>query len=607
MARAAADPGALAVAAGDGLLTYGELAEKAGRLAGLLRGMGVSPDVPVALCLERSAALVVAALAVLAAGGAYLPLDPGSPAGRLAAILAEAAVPVVLTREGLRRTLPDPAVSGARVLALDVLETLDLSSLPRAEMPPLATDNQPGNLAYLIYTSGSTGVPKGIELTHGALLNLLAWHWSTFGTRSGDRGTLVASPAFDVSVMEIWPLLAAGASVHAPREETRLSPPALLAWLARERISVGFLPTPLAEAVLREPLPAGLSLRGLLTAGDKLQQPPRQRLPFRLYNLYGPAECTVISTGIAVASDPAGGAPPPIGRPIDNTAVHLLDPSLAAVPIGVAGELWIAGAGLARGYRRRPELTADRFVPSPFAPGERIYRSGDLARLRTDGVLEFLGRLDHQVKVRGFRIELGEVEAAIARKPGVAACAVTARRQPPGDLRLIAYVVAAAGGATVVELRRGLRARLPEHMVPAAFVMLDALPVTANGKIDRGALPEPSMEAGGERIAPRTPVEEELARIWAAVLDVPFERVGVDDNFFDLGGHSLLATQCIARVRESLGVELPLQALFAAPKLGDMADVIVETELAQADAEALQQMLSELEGSGGASLVELER
>ena len=599
LARAAEDPGALAVAVGDGSLTYGELADKAGRLAGLLRGLGVGPDVPVALCLERSTALVVAALAVLAAGGAYLPLDPGSPAERLGVILAEAAVPVVLTCEALRRTLPDPAVSGAQVLTLDAL---DLASLPRAEMPLLSPDN----LAYLVYTSGSTGVPKGVELTHGALLNLLAWHWSTFGTRNGDRGTLVASPAFDVSVMEIWPLLAAGGSVHAPREETRLSPPALVDWLARERITVGFLPTPLAEAVLREPLPAGLSLRELLTAGDKLQQPPRQRLPFRLHNLYGPAECTVISTGITVAPDPAGGAAPPIGRPIDNTAVHLLDPALAAVPIGVAGELWIGGAGLARGYRRRPEQTAERFVPSPFAPGERIYRTGDLARLRTDGVLEFLGRLDHQVKVRGFRIELGEVEAAIARLPGVAACAVAARRQPPGDLRLIAYVVAAAGGATVVELRRGLRARLPEHMVPAAFVMLDALPVTANGKIDRAALPEPSAEAGGgERVAPRTPVEEELARIWAVVLSVPFERVGVNDNFFDLGGHSLLATQCIARVRESLGVELPLQTLFASPTLGDLADAIVESELAQADAGALQEMLSELEESGGADLEEL--
>jgi amino acid adenylation domain-containing protein len=600
-ARAAADPGALAVAAGAVRLTYGELAERAGRLAGLLRGLGVGPGVPVALCLERSPALVVAALAVLEAGGGYLPLDPSSPAERLATILAEAATPVVLTREALRGRLPDPAATGIRVLALDALDTSDTDdAIDFAAPPPGAQDP-----AYLIYTSGSTGVPKGVELTHGALLNMLARHQETFGTGPGDRGTMVAAPGFDVSVLEIWPLLTAGGSLHVPDEETRLSPRAILDWLARERITAGFLPTPLAEAALQERLPASLALRCLITGGDKLQQAPRQPLPFALYNLYGPAECTVISTGIMVEPD-AAGAVPPIGRPIGNYTVHLLDPALALVPIGVPGELFIGGAGLARGYRRRPGLTAESFIPSPFAPGERIYRTGDLARLRPDGVLEFLGRLDHQVKVRGFRIELGEVETAILSQPGITGCAVVARRQPSGDMRLIAYVVAAgASGAGAVELRRALRARLPEYMVPAAFVPLDALPLTANGKVDRQALPEPSAKDGGEHVPPRTPVEEELARIWSDLLGVPLESVGVNDNFFDLGGHSLLATQCIARVRDSLGAELPLQTLFGVATLGDLADAIVETELAQADNEDLQQMLNELDGGEGMDLEDL--
>ncbi len=596
-AQAALRPEALAVAGGESLnqLTYGDLETRAGRLAGHLRGLGVGPEVPVALLLDRSAALVVAAYAVLKAGGAYLPLDPASPPERLAAILAESGAPLVLTRESLRVKLPE----SAQALALD---TLDLTALDLKMQSPLAARPRlhAESPAYLIYTSGSTGVPKGVEVTHGALLNLLAWHAEAFAPGPGERGTLVASPGFDVSVLEIWPLLAAGGSVHAPDDATRLSPPALLDWLARERITLGFLPTPLAEAVLRErmpaPTPAGLALRVLMTAGDKLLQPPRQPLPFVFHNLYGPAECTVISSGIIVPPETAGGEAPPIGRPISNYAIHLLDPLLNPVPIGVSGELFIGGAGLARGYRRRPDLTAERFLPSPFVPGERLYRTGDLARFRPDGVLDFLGRLDYQVKVRGFRIELGEVETAIAGQPGVVACAVAARTQPSGDVRLVAYVVAALGTAAT-ELRRALRARLPEYMIPAVFVLLDALPMTANGKVDRQALPEPSARDAGEHVPPRTPVEEELARIWSELLGLSLTNVGVNDNFFDLGGHSLLATQCIARVRDNLGVDLPLQTLFGAATLGDLADSIVETELAQTDSAALQQMLNEMEMS----------
>jgi amino acid adenylation domain-containing protein len=591
-ARAAAAPEALAVAAADASLTFGELEERAGRLAALLRGLGVGPDVPVALCFERSAALVTAAYAVLKAGGAYLPLDPASPPQRLATIAAEAGVPIVLTREGLRA--PFASLAGlagpVRVLAL---ESLDLPAAPlsAAEQPEPA----PENLCYLIYTSGSTGVPKGAEMSHGAMVSYLGWHREWFATRPGDRGTLVAAPGFDVSVMETWPLLAMGGSVHAPDDETRLSAAALLRWIERERITIAYVPTPLAEVALQREMPPRLALRCFITGGDKLVQGPRRALPFEVHNLYGPAECTITSTIIRLEPDP-GGAVPPIGRPIDNYAVYVLDRSFHPVPIGVPGELFCGGAGLARDYRHRPDLTAERFLPSPFTPGERLYRTGDLVRLRPDGVLDFLGRLDHQVKVRGFRIELGEVEAALARQPEVDACVVVARQPAGGEVRLVAYVVPARGEkvAAAKELRRALRALLPDYMVPSAFVLLDALPLTPNGKVDRAALPEPALEDGGEHVAPRTPVEEELARIWADLLRLPVERVGVSDNFFDLGGHSLLATQCIAQVRESMGVELPLQTLFGAATLGDLADTIVETELAQTDIEALQQMLSEL-------------
>ncbi len=598
-ARAAADPEALAVAGGGERLSYGELDARAGRLACHLRELGIGREAAVTVCLERSPALLVAMLAVLKTGGAYLPLDPAYPPERLAGILAEAAAPLVLTREGLRDRLP-VEVSGARVLALD---SLDLPPSPGGSGVRMGEGGQGGDgLAYVIYTSGSTGVPKGIEVTHGSLRNLITWHHGVYGIRPGDRAALIAGPGFDASVMEIWPLLAAGASIHVPDDETRIAPRRLLDWLVRERITLCFLPTPLAELVLREEMPAGLALRALFTGGDKLMRGPRPGLPFPVYDHYGPAECTVVTTWTPAPPDPAA---PSIGRPIRNDRVYLLDRDLAPVPLGAPGELFCGGGGLARGYRRRPDLTAERFVPDPFAPGGRLYRTGDLARFRPDGMLEFLGRLDDQIKVRGFRLELGEVEAAITRHPGVAACAVVARRDDRGDVRLAAYVVPEAAleeppiQLTGSDLRRALRARLPEHMVPAVVVLLDALPLTPNGKIDRRALPEPpaAQAAGaGGHVPPRTAVEEELARIWAGLLALPFDRVGVNDNFFDLGGHSLLATQCVAQVRERLGAEIQLQSLFGNATLGEIADAIVEAELRQVDQDSLREILADFQG-----------
>ncbi|MCP4656533.1 MAG: AMP-binding protein, partial [bacterium] len=443
---------------------------------------------------------------------------------------------------------------------------------------------------YVIYTSGSTGLPKGTELAHRGLVNLVVWHQRLYGVTAADRATQLAAPGFDAAVWELWPYLTAGAAIHIPEREVVADPSRLPEWLVREGISLSFLPTPLAEAVLAQPLPARLRLRALLTGGDRLHQYPDRDLPFALVNHYGPTENTVVTTAGAVAAVDREGGPPPIGRPIANHRVHLLDRALRPVPIGVAGELHAASPGLARGYRRRPGLSAEKFIPSPFGkePGRRLYKTGDLARYLPDGGIDFLGRIDHQVKIRGFRIELGEIETALGRHPGVLEAAVVVR-DDDGDRRLAAYMVCAEDSATLAagELRAWLGETLPEYMVPSALVFLDALPLTAHGKVDRRALPapEPAAEvpagAGARPRDPverdpverdpveRDPVEEILAGIWAQVLRL--EGVGVHEDFFALGGHSLLATRVQSRVRRDLGVELPLRVVFEQPTVAGLA------------------------------------
>ncbi|HEX9668480.1 MAG TPA: amino acid adenylation domain-containing protein, partial [Thermoanaerobaculia bacterium] len=610
-ARAAAAPEALAVAGGGAALTYGELEAQANRLARQLKNLGVGEESRVAVCLERSPELVTAVLATLKAGGAYLPLDPSHPPERLAFTLADARPAALLTTSRLRARLAGPGE--VPVLSLDDPELA--ARLARESPAPLSYLADPEALAYVIYTSGSTGTPKGTELTHRGLLNLIGWHLGDFGLTPSDRTTLVASPAFDASVWEVWPALAAGASLHVPPEEARSSPPDLLAWLAAEGITVSFLPTPLAEACLAEleesAPPDGLALRVLLTGGDRLHRAPRAGLPCRLVNCYGPTESTVVATAGTVppreefsgADGPA--APPAIGRPIAGLEARVLDAHLRPAPAGVTGELYVGGLGLARGYLERPDLTAERFVPHPLAgesgddagavePGARLYRTGDLVRWRDDGAggaeLEFLGRSDQQVKVRGVRIELGEVEAALAAHPAVRDAVVAARPSPGGEDRLVAYLVphapAAAGApqrALAAELRAHLAAKLPEAMLPAAWVALEALPLTAAGKVDRRALPEPAWEeaapAGGE---PLGLAEELLAAIWGQVLGTAAARR--EDSFFALGGHSLLATQVMSRVRSVFHVELPLRTLFERPTLAELAAAVEEELNAKAPA-----------------------
>ena len=424
-AQAAKTPGALAVEFAGEQLTYAELNERANQLAYQLRALGVGPEVLVGLCVERSLELVIGMLGILKAGGAYVPLDPSYPRERLQFMIEDSKPVVIVTQ--------------------DEVLTTDYTDQSRGSDPGLIRGFDPRHPCYIIYTSGSSGLPKGVAITHGSLMNLVRWHHRVYQVSSTDRATQVAGLAFDASVWEVWPYLTTGASIHIVDEETRLSPEKLIEWLDTERITISFLPTPLAEAVLDEQWPNGICLRTLLTGGDRLRRAPRRALPFRLANNYGPTENTVVTTWTFITEGDASESvtPPPIGRPVDNAQVYVLDGELRLVPIGVVGELFIGGENLARGYWSRPDLTAEYFIPHPFSlePGERLYRTGDRVRLLADGQIEFLGRVDEQVKVRGFRIELGEIEATLAEQEEIKEAVVVAREDSAGEKRLVAYVV----------------------------------------------------------------------------------------------------------------------------------------------------------------------
>ena len=555
-AQAAAQPERIAVQAGGERLSYGELNRQANQLAHLLRARGVTTETAVAICLERSVAGVVAALAVLKAGGCYVPLDPAYPPRRLRYILRDSRAAVLLTESRLR---PE-GIAACPVVLLDGAADQDLLSQQPAIDPPGCY--APEQAAYIIYTSGSTGQPKGVTVPHRGLNRLVAWQWRVFGIQATDRATLVASPAFDASVLETWPYLCRGASLHIPDEATRTTPSALIAWLAEQAITIAFLPTPLAEAALALPWPASMALRTLLTGGDKLQHGPPPGLPFALVNNYGPTENSVVSTWTVT---PPRTVTPPIGRPVDNSQAYILDRWLQPTPAGVVGELYVSGDGLARGYHGRPGLTAERFLPHPYSRrgGERLYRTGDLARYGATGEILFVGRADQQVKVRGYRIELGEVEAVLAGYEGVQG-AVAAVMGSGGGARLVGYVVG-EGGAAID--RRGLlayaRGRLPAYMLPAVIEQLPAFPTTANGKIDRQALPALAIadpDPTQSVIGPRDDIELDLVKIWEDVLQI--RPIGVNDDYFELGGQSLLAIQIMARIREQWGQSIPLTQLF---------------------------------------------
>jgi amino acid adenylation domain-containing protein len=574
-AHAASAPEALAVAGHGQALTYAELNEGAERLADRLRAEGVKPDVTVGLALPRSVAFVVGALGIAKAGGAYLPLDPAYPADRIAFMLDDARPAAVVTDRATAQQLP--ALGGPGTVFLDDPE----QAAP--DTGGLAPSGE--NLAYVIYTSGSSGRPKGVLLTHAGLQNLVGWHHRAFGVTANDRAAFLSSPGFDAAVWEIWPYLTAGASIFIPDDDVRVDPERLRDWMIAERITIAFVPTPLAEAMVGLAWPAATGLRFLLTGADTLHCYPPRGLPFALVNNYGPTEATVVTTSCVVSADARPDRLPPIGRPIDNVRVHILDERLRPVAAGTAGELYIGGAGVARGYLNRPALAAERFVPDPFAaePGARLYRTGDLARLLPDGQIAFLGRADEQIKIRGYRIEPDEIAAVLSAHALVQASTVTARDDAGGEKRLVAYVVPAPGAEpTPAALRAALQAALPHYMVPSVFVRLGALPLTVNGKVDRAALPAPDAAntlRDSAFVAPQTTIEQRLAAILGGLLGVA--DVSVHDNFFMLGGHSLLGTQLIARVRDVFGVEPTLRTLFDAPTVAGLAAEVERLILAK--------------------------
>ena len=573
-------PDAVAVTCGAASLTYGALQARANQLAHHLRSLGVGPDVRVGICIERSLDLAVGLLGVLKAGGAYLPLDPDYPPTRLAFMVDDAQPRVLLTQQCWRARLPEHDT----VLCLDS----DWPSIARESPAPPRNVTRPLDLAYVIYTSGSTGAPKGVAVTHGNVINHALSQIRNFALCPPDRVLQFASLSFDAAVEEIFPTWASGAALVLRPAGPPMTGQQFQDFIERQRISVLNLPTAYwhewvhAAARSGTPLPGDLRLvvvGGEKAAAQSLAEWQRALAPdITWINTYGPTEATVVTlfherktrTALLDALEI------PLGRPLANTQAYVLDTQLNPVPIGAAGELYIGGAGLARGYLNRAGLTAERFVPHPFVPGERVYRSGDLVRWSVHGELEFIGRTDHQVKLRGYRIELGEIQCALGAHAGVSQAVVTAHTDAAGEQCLVGYVVVAPADApTDAQLREHLHARLPAYMMPAVLMRLDKLPLTPNGKVDRKALPDPTDRPGQAQYqAPRTELEQTLSRIWAEVLRVP--RVGVQDNFFELGGHSLKSIRLSQRLHAELGREVPLHVLFSSPTVHDMARWVVE-------------------------------
>ena len=571
--RARDTPEAIAVECGSERLTYRQLDRRANQLAHDLQRQGVGPETVVGIYCDRSVAMMVGLLGVLKAGGTYLPLDPAFPRDRLAFILADANASIVVTQQHRAAELPQ---TDAKVTCLD-RDGSDIAAWSDRAPDPAIT---PDNLAYIIYTSGSTGQPKGVEIPHRALTNFLCAMGSLLQISDRDVWLAVTTIAFDIAALELYlPLLVGARLVIAVREacseRTYRATATDGTQLARTLDACGATLVQATPATWTMLLASGWRGRDnlvVLCGGEALNGTVAAQLQQRcavLWNLYGPTETTIWSTAYRVESADDGIVP--IGYPIANTQIHLLDSDLQPVPVGVPGEMYVGGAGLARGYRHRPHLSAANFIANPHSsdPGARLYKTGDLARYRSDGAIAFLGRLDRQVKRRGYRIELGEIEAALIQHPDIAEAAVVMGEE------LVAYLVAANDTVpSMGQLRQFLRQTLPDYMLPDRAATLDALPRTPNGKLDRRSLPDPDRTRSSDRefVAPRTPTETALADIWAQVLNL--EAIGIRDNFFELGGHSLSATQVSARVRERFGVELPLQDFFAEPTVAHLADCL---------------------------------
>ena len=559
-------------------LSYSELESQSNALARHLQSLGVGSETIVALLLERSPALALAALGVWKAGGAYLPLDPSWPEERLSSILDDSRACTIIHNgfsSGFVRSRSTPQI--------DLSDRRALTGKYSAS--GVASRSKLSQLAYVIYTSGSTGRPKGVEITHGNLLNLVHWHQAAFAISSSDRATMLASPGFDAAVWELWPYLSSGAAVLAPPDSIRVSPRCLRDWLLANSITVTFAATPLAQRLIQLDWPTETPLRFLLTGADTLHHYPRPGLPFTLVNNYGPTECTVVALSGVVSPNPVPTSPPPIGRPIANTHIYLLDDQLQSVPMGSVGEIYISGASVGRGYLHDPQLTQEKFIADPFSgdPQSRLYKTGDLARALPDGSFEFAGRTDDQIKIRGFRVEPSEICAALCTHETIDSAIVVPRQDSAGGRFLAAYVVLKSGPRpSPSSLRKHLQSRLPDYMIPAAFVALEAFPLNSSGKVNRAALP-PATSANTLKnevaTANETTTQTELLGIVASLLKVT--EISPQDNFFLLGGHSLLGAQLLAAIHQRFNVELSLRTIFDFPTIAGLSSEIDRVRAAQ--------------------------
>lgn len=573
-------PDKIAIIYDEQKLTYQELNNRANQVAHYLREKGVKSEVLVGILMERSLEMVIGLLAILKSGGAYVPLDPNYPQARLADILADSDVSLILTQQSLLNFLPE---TSAQLLCLD----RDWAKIANySSKNPLKITNS-DNLAYVIYTSGSTGKPKGVLINHRGLINLICWYQDAFKISSLDKTTQLANIAFDATVWELWPCLTAGATLVLVKPEILQStPPELRDWLVSQKITVSFLPTPLVEKMLFLEWEENIALRVIVTGGDKLHHFPSKLMPFELFNNYGPTENTVATTsGLVCYDNKEKLSSPAIGKPISNTKIYILDHNLQPVPIGVPGELHISGVGLARGYLNRPELTQEKFIPNPFF-GEKLtekstkethtklYKTGDLVRYLPDGNIEFIGRIDHQVKLRGLRIELGEIETVLESHSEVEKAVVILREDLEDHQRLVAYIVGKFASLNIKELRHFLQQKLPAYMIPSAWVRLPDFPLNNNGKIDLKKLPIPDESSIIEStyLPPRNEKETILVQIWQEVLNL--SKIGVNDNFLELGGHSLKAISLVSKIQEKLGQSLQVKQVFSHPTIAKQAELL---------------------------------
>ncbi|MDQ2869940.1 MAG: non-ribosomal peptide synthetase [Acidobacteriota bacterium] len=607
--QAARTPDAVAVELQEGRLTYGELNRRANQLARHLRGRGVGPEALVGVRVERSMEGVVALFAVLKAGGAYLPLDPTYPRERLRFMLEDSGAHSLLTDRPAGET--GLSLTGRTIVLED---SRDASA--RESEDDLPNGVEPQHLAYVIYTSGSTGKPKGVEIEHGSFANHVRCAVRAFGIRGSDRFLQFASWSFDTSVQEIFSGLCGGATLVLRSDEMIETGASFLAECGRKRLTVLDLPTSYWHEIVAVGVAGGLSLPEslrLVVIGGEKARPERfdqwRRMAgdrIRLINAYGPTEATVAATFWEAGADAGESSTRtvPIGRPLENVQTYVLDGKLRAVPIGVVGDLHVGGAGVARGYRNRPDLTAEKFIRDPFGgAGRRLYRTGDRARVMPNGDLEYVGRVDGQIKIRGFRIEVGEVEVALRGIPAVREAVVRAREDVPGEARLVAYVMPEPESSpSVGELRRRLKELLPEHMVPSSFVLLAEMPKTASGKIDAAALPPPDEKRPNldeTYVPPRTPVERALVEIWTNVLRI--DRIGIHDNFFDLGGDSLRSTQVAARAYDAFRIDLPVRDFFLSPTIASLAVALLARQIETVCATARENLLTMVADRHGAA------